>query len=114
MKIAIAGIGYVGLSNAVILAQHHEVWAVDLDADKVAMVNRRESPLEDPELEEYLAERTLQLQATLDKHEAYAGADLVVIATPTDYDSALELLRHQLGRGRHRRRPRDSPQRRRS
>ena len=87
VKIAIAGMGYVGLSNAVVLAQHHEVWAVDLDADKVAMVNRRESPLEDPELEEYLAERPLQLRATHDKHEAYAGADLVVIATPTDYDS---------------------------
>jgi UDPglucose 6-dehydrogenase len=86
VKIAIAGIGYVGLSNAVVLAQRHEVRAIDLDAERVAMVNRRESPLEDPELEEYLAERPLQLLATLDKREAYAGVDLVVIATPTDYD----------------------------
>ena len=86
MKIAIAGIGYVGLSNAVILAQHHDVRAIDLDADKVAMVNDRRSPLEDPELEEYLAERSLTLLATLDKHEAYDGVELVVIATPTDYD----------------------------
>ncbi|WP_269319774.1 nucleotide sugar dehydrogenase [Nocardioides sp. URHA0020] len=87
VKIAIAGIGYVGLSNAVVLAQHHEVWAIDLDDDKVAMVNRRESPLEDPELEQYLAERPLQLKATLDKYEAYGAADIVVVATPTDYDS---------------------------
>lgn len=86
MKIAIAGLGYVGLSNAVILAQHHEVRAIDLDPERVATVNRRESPLEDAELEEYLAERTLDLRATLDRHEAYAGVDVVVIATPTDYD----------------------------
>ncbi|MEI5671648.1 MULTISPECIES: nucleotide sugar dehydrogenase [unclassified Nocardioides] len=86
MKIAIAGIGYVGLSNAVVLAQRHEVRAIDLDPEKVAMVNRRESPLEDAELVEYLAERPLQLVATLDKHEAYADVELVVIATPTDYD----------------------------
>jgi UDPglucose 6-dehydrogenase len=86
VKIAIAGLGYVGLSNAVVLAQHHEVRALDLDAERVAMVNRRESPLEDPELEEYLAERTLRLTATLDKNAAYEGVDVVVVATPTDYD----------------------------
>ncbi|MBC9735309.1 nucleotide sugar dehydrogenase [Nocardioides marmotae] len=86
MKIAIAGLGYVGLSNAVVLAQHHEVRALDLDAERVAMVNRRESPLEDPELEDYLAHRELDLVATVDKHAAYEGVDLVVIATPTDYD----------------------------
>ena len=86
MKIAIAGLGYVGLSNAVILAQRHDVWAVDVDADRVAMVNRRESPLEDPELEEYFAERQLRLTATLDKRAAYTDVDVVVIATPTDYD----------------------------
>ena len=86
MKIAIAGLGYVGLSNAVVLSQHHDVWAVDLDADRVAMVNRRVSPLEDPELVEYFAHRELRLTATLDKGEAYAGVDVVVIATPTDYD----------------------------
>lgn len=86
MKIAIAGLGYVGLSNAVILAQHHDVRAIDLDASKVDQVNRRESPLEDPELEDYLAHRPLSLVATLDKHEAYDGVEVVVIATPTDYD----------------------------
>lgn len=86
MKVAIAGIGYVGLSNAVILAQHHEVVAVDLDGRRVDMVNRRESPVEDRELEEYLGGRALRLTATLNRVEAYADADLVVIATPTDYD----------------------------
>lgn len=86
MKVAIAGIGYVGLSNAVILAQHHEVVAVDLDQRRVDMVNRRESPVEDRELEEYLGGHELRLTATLDPAEAYADADLVVIATPTDYD----------------------------
>lgn len=86
MKIAIAGIGYVGLSNAVILAQHHDVVALDLDPVKVDQVNRRECPLDDPELEEFLAHRSLRLRATLDKNETYAGADVVVVATPTDYD----------------------------
>ena len=86
MKVAIAGIGYVGLSNAVILAQHHEVVAIDLDGRRVDMVNRRESPVEDRELEEYLGGHELRLTATLDQAEAYADADLVVIATPTDYD----------------------------
>ncbi|MDN4174522.1 nucleotide sugar dehydrogenase [Nocardioides sp. SOB77] len=86
MKIAIAGLGYVGLSNAVILAQHHEVRALDLDEERVAMVNRRESPLEDPELEDYLVTRELDLVATVDKRAAYNGVDLVVVATPTDYD----------------------------
>lgn len=86
MKIAIAGLGYVGLSNAVVLAQHHHVHALDLDAERVATVNRCESPLEDPELEEYLATRDLDLVATVDKRAAYDGAELVVIATPTDYD----------------------------
>ncbi|SFB87573.1 UDPglucose 6-dehydrogenase [Nocardioides terrae] len=86
MKIAIVGTGYVGLSNAVILAQHHEVWALDLDAAKVDKVNARRSPIEDVELEDYLANRPLNLTATLDKQAAYDGADFVVIATPTDYD----------------------------
>jgi UDPglucose 6-dehydrogenase len=86
VKIAIAGLGYVGMSNAVVLSQHHDVWAVDLDSRRVDQVNRRESPIEDRELEEYLSTRELHLTATLDKAAAYADADLVVIATPTDYD----------------------------
>jgi UDPglucose 6-dehydrogenase len=86
MKIAIVGTGYVGLSNAVILAQNHEVWALDLDAEKVDKVNNRVSPIEDAEIEEYLASRRLDLTATLDKEAAYDGASFVVIATPTDYD----------------------------
>ena len=86
MKIAIVGTGYVGLSNAVVLAQHHKVWALDLDPVKVSQVNDRISPIADAELEEYLSTRPLDLTATLDKHEAYAGADYVVVATPTNYD----------------------------
>jgi len=86
MKIAVAGTGYVGLSNAVLLAQHHQVWAVDVDASKVALVNERKSPIADPELEEYLATRELDLTATLDASAAYSDAQLVVVATPTNYD----------------------------
>ncbi|WP_415296933.1 nucleotide sugar dehydrogenase [Cellulosimicrobium sp. SJTW-1] len=86
MKIAIAGTGYVGLSNAVVLAQNHDVTAVDIDVDKVALLNRRQSPIEDAELEDYLHNRPLHLSATTDAQSAYAAADLVVVATPTDYD----------------------------
>jgi UDPglucose 6-dehydrogenase len=88
MKIAIAGIGYVGLSNAVLLAQHNEVVALDVVAEKVELINRRRSPILDAEVEDYLAHKQLKLHATLDKGCAYEGADFVIIATPTDYDAA--------------------------
>ena len=86
LKIAVAGTGYVGLSNAVLLAQHNEVKAVDLVPEKVEMLNNKKSPIEDKEISEYLSTKELNLEATLDAQLAYKDADYVVIATPTDYD----------------------------
>ncbi len=87
MKIAVVGIGYVGLSNAVLLAQNNTVVAVDVSQERVAQLNAGQSPIEDRELEQYLTERSLDLTATTDAHLAYEGADYVVVATPTNYDT---------------------------
>lgn len=86
MKIAIAGTGYVGLSNAVLLAQRHEVVTLDISDKRVNAINTRQSPIDDRDIEAYLAEKTLNLRATLDPVDAYTGAQYVIIATPTDYD----------------------------
>lgn len=87
MKIAVFGLGYVGLSNAVLLAQHHDVVAVDISAERVALVNQRKAPIVDAELEDFLATRPLRLTATVDAAEALDGVDYVIVATPTNYDA---------------------------
>ena len=87
LNIAIAGTGYVGLSNAMLLAQHNNVIAIDIVAEKVQLLNEKQSPIVDAEIEDFLANKTLNFSATLDKQQAYENADFVVIATPTDDDT---------------------------
>ncbi len=85
-KIAVAGTGYVGLSNAMLLSQRNEVVALDIDQGKVDLINQRKSPIEDKEIEDFLANKSLNLTATSDRKQAYEGADFIIIATPTNYD----------------------------
>lgn len=86
MKIAVSGIGYVGLSNAILLAQNHEVYALDLVEEKIKLINNKKSPIQDAEIEEYLLTKELNLTATLDRELAYKDAEYIIVATPTDYD----------------------------
>ena len=88
LNITIVGTGYVGLSNAVLLAQHNDVIALDIIPEKVEMLNNKQSPIDDPEITEFLENKNLSLKATLDKQEAYKNADFIILATPTDYDAS--------------------------
>jgi UDPglucose 6-dehydrogenase len=87
MKIAIAGTGYVGLSSAMLLSQHNEVVALDIVPEKVALLNCKQSPIEVAEIEDFLSHKAVNFRATLDKQDAYIGAEVVIIATPTYYDA---------------------------
>jgi UDPglucose 6-dehydrogenase len=87
LKIAVAGMGYVGLSLAVLLAQHHDVVALDVIQEKVDLLNAKKSPIQDDEIQDFLDNKALNLISTLDKEQAYKNADFVIIATPTDYDA---------------------------
>ena len=97
MKITVVGTGYVGMSIATLLAQHNEVTAVDILPEKIEKINNRLSPIQDEYIERYLAEKRLNLRATLDAKSAYQDADFVVIATPTNYDSEKKRTRRQKG-----------------
>ena len=94
MKIAVAGTGYVGLSNAIILAQHNKVFAVDVVASKVDLINNKKSPIVDKEIEEYLATKSSDLTATIDGDKAYKDSDLVIIATGSEVSMAIEASCH--------------------
>ena len=95
MKIAVAGSGYVGLSIAILLAQHNNVYAVDIVPEKVELINNRKSPIQDEYIEKYLSEKSLNLVATLDSEQAYTDADFIIVAVPTNYDSKMSFLIHQ-------------------
>ena len=88
MKICVVGTGYVGISLAVLLAQKYEVVALDISKDRVESINKKKSPIKDTELEDFLKNKSLNLKSTINKNEAYENADYIIIATPTNYDSA--------------------------